>query len=119
MYPSIAFGLLAGSAGISACYSYKTHFEKQITIDDKFERIVGNDNSVNQVFSVSDTENNIYKVSKSFWYWKWYSTETWNNLKKNETYKIEGYGVRFGPLSLYPNIISAQHIHKIKNDSGE
>nr|QKF94890.1 hypothetical protein Fadolivirus_2_4 [Fadolivirus 2] len=96
--------------GLSAVYSYGTRFEKRITIDDKFERIIGNQNSTKQVFSISDKENNIYKVVPSFWYWKWYSTETWNNFKKGETYDIKGYGVRYGPLSIYPNIISAEQV---------
>ena len=110
-----SIGILAGLlglTGLSAGYSYGTKFEKEITIDEKFERIRGNKESVKQIFSVADTENNVYKVSHSLWYWQWYSTETWNSLKKGENYRITGYGIRSGPLSLYPNIINAQHIPK-------
>lgn len=117
MHPGIVVGGLAGLTCLSACYSYKTKFEKTIIVDNKFDRVVGNKDSTRQVFSVADTENNIYTVSKSLWYWKWYSTETWNGLKEGETYAVEGYGVRYGLLSLYPNIISAKHIPKIKNDN--
>lgn len=103
---------IAGIGGMSALYSYGTKFEKQITVDEKFERIVGDNGFPKQVFIVSDTENNIYKVSKSFWYWKWYSTETWNNMKKGETYNVEGYGIRYGMLSIYPNIIEVKPVNK-------
>lgn len=98
--------------GCSALYSYGTQFEKKITIDEKFQRVRGNKDGVRQIFSVSDRDNNVYKVSPSFWYWKWYATETWNHLKIGETYLVNGYGIRCGFLSLYPNIISAQHIPK-------
>lgn len=101
---------LAGLTGCSAAYSYGTKFEKTITIDEKFERIRGDKNSTRQVFSVSDTANNVYKVAPSLWYWKWYSTETWNGMKKGESYHVQGYGMRFGFLSVYPNIISAEHV---------
>jgi len=101
---------LTGLTGLSAAYSYGTQFEKKITIDEKFERVRGNKDSVAQIFSVADTDNNIYSVRRSLWYWKWYSTETWNSLKKGETYHVKGYGIRCGPLSLYPNIISAEKV---------
>jgi len=106
------FSGFLGLMGLSASYSYGTKFERKITIDDKFERVSGNKDSVRQILSVSDTDNNIYKVTKSLWYWQWYSTETWNRLKRGETYNVKGYGIRFGPLSIYPNIISAEHIPK-------
>ena len=103
---------LAGLTGLSAAYSYGTYFEKQIKVDEKFERVTGGKESTRQVFSVSDTEDNVYKVGPSFSYWKFYSTETWNRMKKGESYDIQGYGIRFGPLSVYPNIISVKHIEK-------
>ncbi len=110
--PGLICAGLAGLTGLSAAYSYGTGFEKQITVDEKFERVRGGEKSTKQVFCVSDTENNIYKVCPSFWYWKFYSTETWNNMKKGEKYDIKGYGLRFGPLSIYPNITEAKHIDK-------
>jgi hypothetical protein len=111
MSRGVLLGIL-GLAGLSAGYSYGTKFEKEITVDGKFERVRGNKDGVRQIFSVSDTDNNVYEVSPSFWYWKWYSTETWNRLKSGETYRVKGYGLRCGPLSLYPNIIFAEQIAK-------
>lgn len=115
--------ILLACAGISTCisaiYSYGTKFEKKITIDEKFERVAGNKNSTKQIFSVSDTENNVYKVNRSLWYWKWYSTELWNGLKKGETYNVTGYGLRCGMISLYPNIIVAEHCTACSKDSHE
>jgi hypothetical protein len=110
MEATFIFGGLILLAVISAGYSYGTKFNKKITVDEKFERVYGNKEMTRQIFSVSDMDNNVYKVSKSLWYWKWYSTETWNGMKKGETYNIKGYGLRCGFLNLYPNIISAEKI---------
>lgn len=95
---------------IKACYAYGTKFTKQITIDDKFERVSGNNTGVRQIFTVSTTNDEIFKVTQSLWYWKYYPTETWNSLKKGRTYTVTGYGWRNGFLSLYPNIIEAKEI---------
>ena len=105
---------LIGLTGASASYAYGTKFEKQITVDEKFDRIYGNDQMTRQCFAIADTENNIFHISRSFWYWKWYSTETWNNMKKGETYNVKGYGVRCGPLNIYPNIIETELVAKSK-----
>jgi hypothetical protein len=108
----IYLGLLGVSISGSAMYAYGTKFNKTITIDDKFERVSGDQNGVSQIFTVSDRDNNVYRVSRSLWYWQWYSTELWNKMKKGETYNVTGYGIRLGFLSMYPNIISIQHIDK-------
>lgn len=106
----LAGGILLIATCTKAIYTYSTKFDKTITIDEKFERVVGGKDSTSQVFCISTTNNEIYKVSKSLWYWKWYSTETWNSLKKGQTYNVTGYGWRCGPISLYPNIISCEEI---------
>ena len=113
---------LSVASAISAGYAYKTKFTKQITIDEKFEQVNGNKDRTRQLFHVSDTEKNIYKVVPSVWYWKWHHTETWNNMKKGETYNVIGYGYRIGILNIYPNIISIEQISNnttISNISNE
>jgi hypothetical protein len=101
---------ITGLFGLSAGYSYGTQFEKNITVAEKFERVSGNQDYVKQIFGVSDTDNNTYQVHPSLWYWKWYSTETWTNMKPGETYHVKGYGIRHGFLGLYPNIISTSQV---------
>lgn len=97
----LAFGL-----GTSSIYASLTKFQKVITIDQKFNRVKGS-----HIFSMSDTENNVYQINHSLWYWHWYPTELWTSLKEGETYCIKGYGLRHGFLGLYPNVISAIKSH--------
>lgn len=97
---------------LKASYAYKTKFNKKITIDKKFERVVGNKHGTTQVYCVSTTDGEIYQLSKSIWYWQFYSAEMWTSLKKGHTYEITGYGWRQGFLSLYPNIVKIKEIEK-------
>ena len=90
----------------SAFYTYLTPFQRDITIKDKYTRV----RDGNQVFMVTDNENNQYKVAKNLWRWKFYSTELWNELEEGKTYHTKGYGVRCGFWSLYPNILEAESI---------
>ena len=34
--------------------------------------------------------------------------ELWNELEEGARYNIKGYGIRFGPLRIYPNIYAAE-----------
>ena len=96
--------MIGSTVGLSAIYAYGTQFEKDIVINKKYERIKGSKNSTSQIFMVSDSENNHYRVSKSVWFWQWYSTEMWSDMEEYKEYHVKGYGIRFGPLGTYPNI---------------
>jgi len=98
-----AFAMMAGSAA----YAYGTQFEKKIVVDKKYERIKGSQNSTSQIFMVSDSENNHYRVKKTLWYGQFYATELWSEMEPEQEYDIKGYGVRFGFLGMYPNIYEA------------
>jgi hypothetical protein len=106
-FPAVAtvFGV---SCLFKAAYTYGTKFNKTITIDEKFNRVEGDEKSTRQIFCISTTDGEVYNVRKSLWYWKFYHTETWNSLKKGQTYNVTGYGWRYGLLSMYPNLIEAK-----------
>lgn len=82
-------------------------FEKNIIVNDKFEM-----KQDNIPFLISDMDNNIYKIDTSIWYWQWDLIGIWAKLKKGETYKIKGYGIRSGFWDTYPNIVSIEQINK-------
>ena len=107
----IATGIvLSGLMMVKAGYTYGTTFNKKITVEDKFERVTGDKSSTSQVFCVSTKDGEVYHVRKSLWYWQFYSTELWSNLKKEKTYEIKAYGWRIGMLSIYPNIVDVKEI---------
>ena len=107
----IAWGLVA--AGLSVCkfaYTRSTYFEKDVIVDEKFTRTVGDKDSTKTVMLVSDKDNNNYHVGMSLWYGKFHHTETWTSIKPDRLYRIRGYGWRIAPLDIYPNIIDVKEI---------
>jgi hypothetical protein len=107
--------IAAGTVALNVGYVYGTTFHKQIMINRKFQRIHGggdDGSAVKQVFCVSDTQNNVYRVQNNLYYWNWYATEMWSGLKEGEVYNVKGYGWRFGPLSMYPNLVAVSHVGK-------
>lgn len=107
----MALRVIGGLAGLTAVtsslYAYLTGFRKEITVAEKFTRVRGD----GHIYSLSDTDNQVYLVNRSLWYWQWYPAELWTSLKPGQTYRIKGYGVRNGFLQLYPNIIAAHALN--------
>lgn len=87
-------------------YSYLTKFEKIITVKE-----------VNNLYIykssgnfISDTDNKLYKISNNIYYLFFTSTELYDKIDSNKTYKITGFGKRIPILGLYPQIINAELI---------
>ena len=113
---SFSLGALGALVGGSALYSYGTSFQKSVIIKNKYIRVHGNKDNVSQVFMICDDQNKHYKVGKSIWYWQMYAPELWSSFKEGDEYDIKGYGWRFGLLSIYPNVYSADKCnHNQKN----
>lgn len=89
----------------TTCASYYELHDTTITIVSK-ERVASNDVSAFMVW----TDSGVFTVSDSLIYWKWYSADTYGKLDIDEMYNVTYYGWRFGPLSMFPNIISAEEI---------
>jgi len=90
-------------------YRYLTHFEKIITVKERY--IYGGGNHVGHVtdFVVVDTDNKNYVICDSIINWQFYSRELWTGLENGKTYHVKGHGIRFSFLSIidfFPNIIS-------------
>tara|TARA_B110000027_G_C15839697_1_gene177869 strand:- start:48 stop:401 length:354 start_codon:yes stop_codon:yes gene_type:complete len=79
---------------------YTTHFEKKITIKDKYTRYrKGGSN-----YNIVDMENNIYQIGNVWFKFDFNRAEDYNKLEKNKTYNIKGYGIRIPILDMYKNI---------------
>jgi hypothetical protein len=87
-------------------YSYGTYFEKSVTVKDKYVRVVDG----RSLYMISDVDNQIYRIGKSIWYWKFDNAETWVSLNPNKKYNIKGYGWRIPFLHLFPNVFTVTKI---------
>ncbi len=91
---------------INIVYTYGTKFEKKITVKE-INNLYVYKSSGN---FLSDTNNNIYRISNSIFYLFFTSTELYEKIDPNKTYNIKGFGLRIPIIGLYPQIISADLI---------
>jgi hypothetical protein len=89
---------------IGMLYSYSTYNETQITVENKYTRILDGNTS----YMVADKENKLYRVNRSLWYLRFDHAEAWNSLKENNQYKVGYYGWRVPLFQMYPNIVKVQ-----------
>lgn len=81
----------------------------EITVKDKYIKRSG---SETDKYLVVDTDGNTYEITDLTWLGKWNSTDLYNQLEINNSYKIETSGIRNGFLSMYPNINKIEKLDK-------
>ena len=79
---------------------YVDEKEIEITIQDKY--IKGNNGK--EQYLIVDTNNNTYVIHDLFFKGKFNSTDLYNKIKINKTYKVKTSGFRWQFQSMYPNI---------------
>ena len=92
--------ILLSSVIFNILLYYTTHFEKTITIKDKYTRYRRHGSNYNVV----DENNNVYQVGNVWFKLDFNRAEDYNKLEKGKKYKIEGYGIRLPMIDMYKNI---------------
>ena len=92
--------ILLSSVIFNIVLYYTTHFEKTITIKDKYTRY----RRYGSNYNVVDENNNIYQVGNVWFKFDFNRAEDYNKLEKGKKYKIEGYGIRLPMIDMYKNI---------------
>ena len=92
--------IIFGSIIVNIVLYYITHFEKTITIKDKYTRYRGNGSNYNIV----DTDNNIYQAGNVWFKLDFNRAEEYNKLEKGKKYTVKGYGIRIPMIDMYQNI---------------
>lgn len=96
-----AVGLLS----ISPIIAYTTDEIVTITIKDKERIVTGSGDTLSSKYLIY-TDNGVYENTDTIWYWKWNSSDVYNNLEVGETYQTKVYGFRVPFLSWYKNIVN-------------
>ena len=91
--------LIFGGLILNVVLYFTTHFEKTITIKDKYTRYRKGSN-----YNVADENNIIYQVGNVWFKLDFNRAEDYNKLEKGKKYKIEGYGIRVPMIDMYKNI---------------
>jgi hypothetical protein len=92
--------ILLSSVIFNIVLYYTTHFEKTITIKDKYTRY----RRYGSYYNVVDENNNIYKVGNIWFKLDFDRAGDYNKLEKGKKYKVEGYGIRIPMIDMYKNI---------------
>ena len=96
----ILFILILAAIIFNIVLYYTTHFEKTITIKDKYTRYRRQGSN----YHIVDTDNNIYQVGNVWFKFNFNRAERYNKLEKGKKYKVEGYGIRVPAADMYKNI---------------
>ena len=92
--------IILASVTFNIVLYYTTHFEKTITIKDKYTRY----RRYGSNYNVVDENNNIYQVGNVWFEFDFNRAEHYNKLEKGKKYKVEGYGIRLPMIDMYKNI---------------
>jgi hypothetical protein len=83
-------------------YFFITKFEKTITVSEEF--LIGSNKTIINI--VTDKQNKAYQLKDVLLLWSFNTDRNMITLRPGETYRVKGYGIRVGFLSLYPTITS-------------
>lgn len=104
-----AFAAAAVLGGVGGCGASMNSFYEEntvrITVNDK-ERVQDGKTSKYLVY----TDQEVFEDSDSLIKWKFDSSDVYAQLKKDCTYDATVIGWRVHPLSMYRNILDAQHV---------
>ena len=83
-----------------------TKFEKTITIKEKYIRYRRKSSNYNVV----DTDGNIYKMGNLWFKFDFNRADDYAMIDEGKTYKVKGYGYRFGFFDAYQTIYSYEQV---------
>lgn len=93
--------------GMSYVTALKNSVEEHtITVKEKWIKYHENDAK----YLISDTDNTVYSIEDSFWFWTWDASDRYARIEIGKAYTIKTIGWRIHILSWYKNIIELKQI---------
>lgn len=93
--------VIIGLIAMNSIISYNTKSFVTFTVNDKATVSTGKSYQY-----LIYTTAGVYEDEDSLWYWKWNSSDVYNQLERGSTYTATVYGFRIPFLSLYKNIVT-------------
>lgn len=87
-------------------FQQKTKFKKTIKIKSKYIEPT----SKNSSYMILTNNNEIFKIENSLFWSAFDRAERWNSIESDHDYEVEGYGIRYPLLNMYPSIIFIDEI---------
>ncbi len=89
-------------------YVNTTKFTKTITVRKVYTR--NRKKNIGDEYFVVDTNNTIYQVGNLWYKLDFNRADDWVSLVEGQTYKVHGYGKRYGFADMYPIIYSIEKV---------
>ena len=96
--------LVIGLLLISPIIAYSTDELVVFNVKDKERVVTGSGDSMTSKYLVY-TDKGVYENTDTIWYWKWNSSDVYNDLEVGKTYQVKVYGFRIPFLSWYKNVV--------------
>ena len=105
-YIIIIVVLLLLSVLVDLALYFTTHFEKEISVSNKYVRTTRRSSK----YHVVDQNDENYRVTNVWFKGDFNRGDRYGILKEGKTYKVKGYGIRIPVLNMYKNIYSVEKV---------
>jgi len=105
-YLLILLAFLLLTVIVDVALYFTTHFEKKITVSNKYVRTTRRSSR----YHVVDQNDENYRVTNVWFKGDFNRGDRYGMLKEGESYKIKGYGIRIPVLNMYKNIYSVEKV---------
>ena len=105
---TLALLVIVALAIWSITYYNTTKFTKTITVRKVYTR--NRSKNTGDQYFVVDTDNKVYQVDNLWFKLDFNRADDWASLIEGHTYKVSGYGMRFGVADMYPTITSVEKV---------
>ena len=98
--------LLLLSVLVDLALYFTTHFEKEISVSNKYVRTTRRSSK----YHVVDQNDENYRVTNVWFKGDFNRGDDYGILKEGQSYTIKGYGIRIPVLNMYKNIYSVEKV---------
>jgi hypothetical protein len=82
----------------------------EITVKDKWTKVITSGESFVSLYLFSDTNNNVYSIQDTWWHMDFSAANRYAQIEKGKTYKMWFFGLRIPFLSVYQNAYKIEEI---------
>lgn len=82
----------------------------EVTIKEKWTKVISNGESVSGLYLFSTTDGNVYSIQDTLWHWNFNAADRYALIQPDKTYNIWLFGIRMPFFSMYQNAYRIEEI---------
>ena len=114
----ILLGFLLLLGGCSAVFQLATQETIEGVVVDDYVKRVGEKDRFFIVIKTDDGEDHVLMNKDSIWWRKWNSADVQQDLDEDVRYSVTTTGLRWGPMSWFPNIVEYEMLPTSDDEGG-